>query len=108
VQNTEILSSTLTIKFKLFTLNLESAPIPMYIFILISFVIGALLSILYFLFEKLRYNAELRKKNNQIRKLENDLSAMEKSPLQENTFASVTPDQAKQQAQGKEQSKTDE
>jgi putative membrane protein len=82
VQNTGVLSTELKLSFKLFGANWMSSPIPVYLYILLAFVIGVLVSMAYFLLEKLRQGRELRKKQQQINNLEKELSTLRNLPLE--------------------------
>ena len=73
VQNTEILTKSISLQFSVFSLQWNSAPIPIYMYILIAFVIGAVVSTAYFGLDKLRMNKELKRNRQQIQSLHNEL-----------------------------------
>ncbi len=81
VQNTGVLSTELKLTFQLFGANWVSSPAPVYLYILLAFVIGVLVSMAYFLLEKLRQKREIRKKQQQINNLEKELSTLRNIPL---------------------------
>lgn len=85
VQNTTILSTNLNLRFDLFSFHWLSPDIPIYIFILLAFVIGALLAMVYFLFEKMRQTRELRRARAQIKSLEDELDSLRPTPADTDT-----------------------
>lgn len=92
VQNTGVLVNKLQIRFELFGLDWLSGPVPVYIFILLAFVIGALVSMLYLLLEKIRQGKELKNYRAQISKLQEEINSLRNMPLEEEQ-SSNTPDQ---------------
>ncbi|MFO7716969.1 MAG: LapA family protein [Thermodesulfobacteriota bacterium] len=86
VQNTEPLSSTLELKFDLFQWSWLSNPLPFYVVVLIAFAVGAVLSLLYFLVEKMRLSGEVKKHKNQVRSLEKELNSLRNMPLEESNY----------------------
>ncbi len=76
VQNTEILTKSISLQFSVFSLQWTSAPIPIYLYILIAFVIGAVVSTAYFGLDKMRMNKELKRNRQQIQSLHNELNAL--------------------------------
>ncbi|MGM0425067.1 MAG: LapA family protein [Thermodesulfobacteriota bacterium] len=83
VQNTGVLVSKLQIQFQLFGLDWLSAPIPIYIFILLAFVIGALVTMLYLLLERIRQGREIKHYRLQIQKLQQEINSLRNMPLEE-------------------------
>ena len=61
VQNTEILTKSISLRFSVFSLDLHSAPIPIYMYILVAFVLGAVISLLYFAWDKLKTRKEIKR-----------------------------------------------
>ena len=86
VQNTDPLSSTLELKFDLFQWSWLSNPLPFYVVVLIAFAIGAVLSLLYFLVEKMRLSGEVKRQKNQVRSLEKELNSLRNMPLEESNY----------------------
>jgi len=82
VQNTETLSTKLTFSMDLFGWSWASSPVPVYLFILIAFVLGAIISMLYFFLDKLRQGKELRKNRSKIKDLEQELNSLRNMPLE--------------------------
>ncbi len=83
VQNTEILSTTIKLKFHLFGFNFTSSPIPVYVFILVAFVVGAIVSMLYFILEKIRHVQEIKRYKERLKNLEEEVDSLRRTPLQE-------------------------
>jgi uncharacterized integral membrane protein len=87
VQNTGSLSESLSLRFHLFGLDWNSSPAPIYTFILVAFVIGVIVSMLYFLFEKIRQGKELKRARVQISELEEELQSLRNMPLEQEEYA---------------------
>ncbi|MFP4392133.1 MAG: LapA family protein [Desulfohalobiaceae bacterium] len=83
VQNTGVLISKLRIKFELFGLDWISNPVPIYIFILLAFVVGALVSMLYLLLERIRQGREIKHYRLQNKKLQEEITSLRNIPLEE-------------------------
>lgn len=96
VQNTEILSTTIKLNFHLFGLNFTSSPIPVYVFILVAFVVGAIVSMLYFILEKIRHMQEIKRYKERLKNLEEEVTSLRRTPLQETespySYSSETPE----------------
>mgnify|MGYP006423100833 CR=1 FL=1 len=86
IQNTDPLAATLELKFDLFQWSWLSNPLPFYVVLLIAFAVGAVLSLLYFLVEKLRLNSEVKKHKNQVRSLQKELNSLRNMPLEESNY----------------------
>jgi uncharacterized integral membrane protein len=87
VQNTGPLSSTLELKFELLQWSWLSKPLPFYVVVLIAFAVGAILSLLYFLVEKMRLSGEVKKYKNKVRSLEKELNSLRNMPLEESNYS---------------------
>jgi uncharacterized integral membrane protein len=92
VQNTQTLATKLTFNIDLFGWSWASSPIPIYLFILIAFALGAIISMLYFLMDKIRHGKELRKARSRIKDLEQELSSLRNMPLDEQPTQQQTED----------------
>lgn len=86
VQNTEVLSTSLQLKYNLFKWSWVSLPLPYYVLLLFAFGIGAILSMFYFIFEKIRQNRELRKYRNKLKDLEQEVNSLRNLPLEEQNY----------------------
>ncbi|MDZ7759399.1 MAG: LapA family protein [Desulfovermiculus sp.] len=85
VQNTEILTKSISLKFSVFAFKWTSSPIPIYLYILIAFVLGAVLSTIYFALDKLRMGKEIKRNRQQIKSMQNELDSLRPKSLQEQT-----------------------
>ena len=83
VQNTEILTKSISLKFSVFAFQWTSSPIPIYLYILIAFALGALLSTIYFALDKLRMGKELKRNRQQIKSMQEELDSLRPQSLQE-------------------------
>lgn len=86
IQNTQIFTDKLALSFNLFGLKWTSSPIPLYLYILLAFVIGALVSMLYLLLDKIRMKKELKGCKTKIRSLEKELNELRNMPLNSEGF----------------------
>lgn len=75
VQNTTTLETPLVLRLSAFGLSAESPGAPFYVVLLLSFVAGGLFSTIYFLVEKIRLSAQVRKLSAKVRSLEEKQSA---------------------------------
>lgn len=83
VQNTEILTANLDLQFHLFNWSWFSATVPIYVFILLFFVLGAIVSMLYFFMERIRLARELKQSRSRIQSLEKELNSLRNMPLEQ-------------------------
>lgn len=75
VQNTAILSTPLLLKMDVFSLSYASPEVPFYVVLLLSFVVGGLFSLAYFVLEKVRMASEIKAQAGRIAALEKELAA---------------------------------
>jgi chromate transport protein ChrA len=83
VQNQEVLSKTTRFYLSIFSLELHSKEIPYYLIILVGFVAGAFLTLAYFLTEKIRQGAELKRSKSKIKGLEEEVNSLRNMPLED-------------------------
>jgi uncharacterized integral membrane protein len=76
VQNQADLSTTLTLKFHMFTLNWEAQPLPFYLLVLIFFVLGALFSTVFFLIDRIRVGSVCSEAASKAKSLQAELNAL--------------------------------
>jgi hypothetical protein len=92
VQNTAILSTPLLLKMDVFSLSYASPEVPFYVVLLLSFVVGGLFSLAYFVLEKVRMAAEIKAQAGRIAALEKELAASKSySGLSTGTSAYASP-----------------
>ncbi len=86
VQNTEVLLQTLTLQLKFFSWHVVSAPMPHYLLILLAFMFGVVMPLLYFLCEKIRMAKELRRAHKTIKQQEEELNSLRNMPIGERDY----------------------
>ncbi|WP_018125165.1 LapA family protein [Desulfovibrio oxyclinae] len=83
-QNNEILAQSLVLRLDVpYIAELRSVPLPFYFLVLGGFVVGAVLTMLYFLSEKLKAAKKLRECNSRMASLEQELNSLRNMPLNE-------------------------
>lgn len=90
IQNNEMLSSDLILKLELFDLNFVSRELPFYLIVLLSFVVGSVFSMTYFLVEKLRLSHELKASKAKLAGLEQEVTSLRNLPLEEEAYPSAS------------------
>lgn len=96
IQNNEVLSTTMSLRFDVYVLDAwKSIPLPFYFLLLVSFLIGALFTLSYFLVEKIRMSAELRSCRSRLGRLEKELNSLRNLPLEGAGLESAAKDKGK-------------
>lgn len=90
IQNNEALSTLLVMRLDLFGLELVSRELPFYLIVLISFVIGSIFSLSYFLCEKIRMTKELKAARVKLQALEQEVNSLRNLPLESETYPAVS------------------
>ncbi len=75
IQNSIFITDKIALKFSLFGNQWSTNPIPLYLYLLSAFLLGAILTFLYLVSEKLRLSREVRKYRSQVQKLEEELAS---------------------------------
>ncbi len=83
VQNKKILTANLDLQFQLFNWSWFSTTVPIYLFLLIFFVLGAILTLLYFIIERIKQTRELKQCRRHIQSLEKELNSLRNLPLEQ-------------------------
>lgn len=83
IQNAEMFTASLSIRFQIFDWGGRSGPIPFYMFLLLAFLIGGLVSFLYLVADKIKLHKELKNKKSRISSLEKELSSLRNMSLDE-------------------------
>jgi uncharacterized integral membrane protein len=86
VQNDAVLSTNMQLKFELLEYKWLSKPLPFYIMLLAVFVLGIVISLLYFLVDRLRLSSEIKRYKNKVRQLEKELNSLRNIPLQGSSY----------------------
>lgn len=83
-QNNEILAQSLVLRLDIpYIAELRSVPLPFYFLVLGGFVVGAVLTLLYFLAEKIKAAKQLRECRTRMASLEQELNSLRNMPLNE-------------------------
>lgn len=90
IQNNEALSALLVLRLDLFGLELVSRELPFYLIVLISFVIGSIFSLSYFLCEKIRMAKELKAAKTKLQALEQEVNSLRNLPLENETYPAAS------------------
>lgn len=88
VQNTPELSKEVILSLELVQFKFTSTPLPYYLLILVSFCIGALICLVYFLADKLRLSGQLRTCRTKMANLEQEVNSLRNLPLEEKNYPS--------------------
>ena len=91
VQNIAQLGSEVQLRLQLFTMEWYSRQMPIYLLILLAFVFGALFMMLFFLADKMRISAALRRCKARIAGLEKELNSLRNLPLGDERYAVPEP-----------------
>ncbi|PKN09477.1 MAG: DUF1049 domain-containing protein [Deltaproteobacteria bacterium HGW-Deltaproteobacteria-8] len=81
VQNSGSLSTNLQLEFNLVTLHLISIPLPLYLFVLVAFLLGVVFTLGFLLVERIRLGLELKALRRQHASLEDEALALRTLPL---------------------------
>jgi len=91
MQNNEVLTQKLLLQMDFFLQGLRfiSVPLPVYFLILLSFLIGALFTLAFFLVEKIRLTKVLHEKNQKLASLEQEVISLRNLPLEDKGAAAT-------------------
>lgn len=82
IQNKDTVTQTFELVLAVpFLFNFRSIPLPFYLIVLSSFVVGGVLCIAYFLAERLRQSRQVKELRNRIVGLERELNQLRTMPL---------------------------
>lgn len=87
VQNTQMLSQGVSLTLDVKYATYQSMELPLYLVILCAFAVGALLSMIYFLGDKIRLSSQLRSCKSRMKGLETELNSLRNMPLEEESYA---------------------
>ena len=90
IQNNEVLSKLLVLKMELFDLRFVSRELPFYLIVLLSFVVGSIFSLSYFLGEKIRLTRELKSANAKLAALEQEVTSLRNLPLEDQSYPTTS------------------
>ncbi len=81
VQNNGPLSSSVQLEFNLIAVHLVSQPLPVYLLVLMGFLVGALFTLGFLLVERIRLGLELKGLRRQYAALEDEALTLRTLPL---------------------------
>ncbi|WP_022662890.1 lipopolysaccharide assembly protein LapA domain-containing protein [Paucidesulfovibrio longus] len=87
MQNDAQFTAMLNIKLDLYAVKLVGAGIPLYAVVVGAFLLGVLLSLLYFVIEKINSTRQLRSCNKKMRSLEQELTSLRNLPLNDTNYS---------------------
>lgn len=86
-QNNDVLMQTLTLKLQIpYAITLHSVPLPFSFLVVVAFVAGCLLTLLYFAYDKIRSNSKLKECKTRMASLEQELNSLRNMPISEEPF----------------------
>ncbi len=86
VQNHELLSTTVRLQLEIFGAEFTSREIPYYLIVLVGFLAGGFISLIYLLGEKIRMSREIKRSRTKIKELEEEVNSLRNLPLEEDTL----------------------
>jgi len=87
VQNNGPLSTVVQLELNLVVARFYSLPLPVYVLVLLGFLVGALLSLACFLVERIRLGLELKSLRTRASALEDELLSLRTQPLGQSSGA---------------------
>ena len=81
VQNNQPLSTAVQLEFSVATMHMYSIPLPLYLLVLGSFLVGALVCLLVFLVDRIRLGLELKTLRTRYAALEDEALTLRTIPL---------------------------
>lgn len=82
-QNKPVLDNAINLKLAMFGYKWTSPNLPIYLLVLIAFLVGAVLSTLYFFVDKMRCAGSLRACKSRVSSLEQEVNSLRNMPLDE-------------------------
>ncbi|MGE4292283.1 MAG: lipopolysaccharide assembly LapA domain-containing protein [Desulfovibrio sp.] len=86
MQNDAQFTAMLNIKLDLYVIKFVGSGIPLYAVVVGAFSLGVVLSLLYFVVEKIGSTRQLRACNKKMRSLEQELNSLRNLPLNDTTY----------------------
>lgn len=92
MQNTEVLTQRMSLQLDLFVdgLRFLITPMPVYFLVLLSFLVGALFTLVFFLVERIRLTRIMQQKNAKLSSLEQEVASLRNLPLDDNKMANAS------------------
>ncbi|XPV77874.1 MAG: lipopolysaccharide assembly protein LapA domain-containing protein [Desulfovibrio sp.] len=83
IQNTAVLTQEIAFSMDFFVQKLASVPMPIYAIMVGCFALGTIMSMMYFMCDKIRTSAQNREYSSRIAELEEELNSLRNLPLEE-------------------------
>ena len=83
LQNSQIFTATLSVRFEVMDWGGRSQPIPLYMFMVLAFLVGGLITLLYLAADKIKLHRELKRRKSRIGSLEKELSSLRNMSLEQ-------------------------
>lgn len=87
MQNDAQFTALLNIKLDLYAVKFVGMGIPLFAVVIGAFLLGVLLSLLYFVVEKISSTRQLRACNKKMRSLEQELNSLRNLPLNDTSYS---------------------
>jgi lipopolysaccharide assembly protein A len=91
VQNTEMLSKPMALEFNVFVKTWRSIPLPFYLLLLFAFVVGAVVSILFFIMDRMQLTNQIKQYRYRLGSLQQEVNSLRNLPLEAKSFPQVEP-----------------
>lgn len=91
-QNTAELNKTVSIVLDFFLVKYQTLPIPMYALVLASFGVGGIVTVLFFLIDKVRLSSELKACRRRMAALEQEVNSLRNLPLDGQSYSTGSAD----------------
>lgn len=86
IQNTELISTTISLKLDIFGNTFATPNIPVYFLILLAFVLGALFTLIYLISDRMKLSKQVKEYRQKISELEKELTSLRNIPLNDNDY----------------------
>lgn len=96
VQNTPELGKTVVLSIELLQYKFTSQELPYYLLILTAFAVGAVITLLYFMGDKIRLSGQLRTCRTRMANLEQEVNSLRNMPLDEGNYPSAASEPAEE------------
>ncbi len=103
IENIDVLKYPVQLSLNLYVVNLESAPIPLWVLIVLSFGLGAVLILIYFLYDHIRQRQNIRQLQQNIEILSEELKRTSVTVETSSASLKASPSTAESQEPTKEE-----
>jgi uncharacterized membrane protein len=103
IENIDILKHPVQLNLDLYVVNLEAAPMPLWVLIVLSFGLGAVLILIYFLYDHIRQRQNIRQLQQNIEILSEELKRTSVTVETSSASLKASPSTAESQEPTKEE-----